>query len=114
MIDAGDVYQGTDFALRDRGQMMIDLFNLMRYDAWIVGNHEFDWGIKPFLRVVERSSMPVLAANTTLEGSPAGEFKDAKNPLAKIQPYILKEIAGIKIAIIGVTTPGMRRSHLRW
>src|SRR5437773_10247733 len=50
LIDAGDVYQGTDFALRDRGQMMIDLFNLMRYDAWIVGNHEFDWGIEPFLR----------------------------------------------------------------
>jgi len=107
LIDAGDVYQGTDFALRDRGQMMIDLFNLMRYDAWIVGNHEFDWGIEPFLRAVERSSMPVLAVNTTFEGSPAGEFKDARNPLAKIQPYILKEIAGIKIAIIGVTTPGM-------
>ena len=107
LLDVGDVYQGTDFALRDRGQMMIDLFNLMRYDAWIVRNHEFDWGIEPFLRVVERSSMPVLAANTLLEGSPAGEFKDAKNPLAKIQPYILREIAGIKIAIIGVTTPGM-------
>src|SRR5713226_1197627 len=51
--------------------------------------------------------MPVLAANTLLEGKPAGEFADAKHPFARIQPFILKEIAGIKLAIIGVTTPGM-------
>jgi len=49
----------------------------------------------------------VLAANTLLEGKPAGEFADAKHPFARIQPFILKEIAGIKLAIIGVTTPGM-------
>src|SRR6266542_2057759 len=41
------------------------------------------------------------------DGNPAGEFADAKHPLAKIQPFILKEIAGIKLAIIGITTPGM-------
>ncbi|MBA3831335.1 MAG: bifunctional metallophosphatase/5'-nucleotidase [Chthoniobacterales bacterium] len=108
LIDLGDVYQGTQFALADQGRMMIDLFNLLRYDAWIIGNHEFDWGIEPFLDVVERSSMPVLAANTLLEGKPAGQFNDAQHPFAKIQPFILKEITGIKLAIIGLTTPGMR------
>jgi 5'-nucleotidase / UDP-sugar diphosphatase len=107
LIDIGDVYQGTEFALGDRGRMMIDLFNLLRYDAWIVGNHEFDWGIEPFLRAVDRSEMPVLAANTVLEGKPAGDFSDARNPFAKIQPYILKEVAGIRLAIVGLTTPGM-------
>ena len=86
---------------------MIDLFNHLKYDAWVVGNHEFDWGIEPFEHALQRSTMPVLAANTLLEGKPAGEFSDAKNPFARIQPYILKEIGGIKIAIIGVTTPGM-------
>jgi 5'-nucleotidase / UDP-sugar diphosphatase len=49
----------------------------------------------------------VLAANTILEGKSAGEFADPKHPLAKIQPFILKELAGIKLAIIGITTPGM-------
>jgi 2',3'-cyclic-nucleotide 2'-phosphodiesterase/3'-nucleotidase len=107
LIDIGDVYQGTEFALRDEGRMMIELFNLLRYDAWIVGNHEFDWGIEPFLRAVARSSMPVLAANTLLEGKIAGDFDDARHPFANIRPYILKEIAGIKIAIVGLTTPGM-------
>ena len=107
LIDIGDVYQGTEFALSDRGRMMIDFFNLLRYDAWIVGNHEFDWGIEPFLRAVERSEMPVLAANTLLEGTAAGDFPDARHPFAKIQPFILKEVAGIRLAIVGLTTPGM-------
>jgi 2',3'-cyclic-nucleotide 2'-phosphodiesterase (5'-nucleotidase family) len=107
LIDVGDVYQGTEFALSDQGGMMIELFNLLRYDAWVVGNHEFDWGIDAFLHAVDRSAMPVLAANTLLESRPAGDFGDARHPFAKIQPLILKEIAGIRIAIIGLTTPGM-------
>jgi 2',3'-cyclic-nucleotide 2'-phosphodiesterase (5'-nucleotidase family) len=107
LIDVGDVYQGTEVSLRNKGELMIDLFNHLGYDAWVVGNHEFDWGIEPFHQALQRSTMPVLAANTILEGKSAGEFADAKHPLAKIQPFILKEIAGIKLAIIGITTPGM-------
>src|SRR5438874_879492 len=107
LIDIGDVYQGTDVGLRSKGELMIDLFNHLKYDAWIIGNHEFDWGIETFEQALERSTMPVLAANTLLEGKPVGEISDAKNPFERIHPYVLKAIGGIKIAIIGVTTPGM-------
>jgi 2',3'-cyclic-nucleotide 2'-phosphodiesterase (5'-nucleotidase family) len=107
LIDVGDVYQGTDVSLRNKGELMIDLFNHLKYDAWVIGNHEFDWGIEPFQQALQRSVMPVLAANTVLEGKPAGELPDVKHPLAKIQPCISREIAGIKLAIIGITTPGM-------
>ena len=107
LIDVGDVYQGTDVSLRNKGALMIDLFNHLEYDAWVVGNHEFDWGMECFERALQRSNMPVFAANMLMEGKLAGEFPDAKHPFAKIQPFILKEIAGIKIAIIGITTPGM-------
>jgi 2',3'-cyclic-nucleotide 2'-phosphodiesterase/3'-nucleotidase len=107
LIDVGDVYQGTEVGLRSKGELMIDLFNYLKYDAWIIGNHEFDWGMQPFQQALHRSAMPVLAANTLLEGKPAGEFPDAKHPFARIQPFILKQVAGIKLAIIGVTTPGM-------
>src|SRR5438046_9468016 len=107
LIDIGDVYQGTDVGLRTKGDLMIDLFNYLKYDAWVVGNHEFDWGIEPFERALERSTMPVLAANTLVEGKPSCDFLEAKHPLAKLQPFALKEIAGIKLAIVGITTPGM-------
>jgi 2',3'-cyclic-nucleotide 2'-phosphodiesterase (5'-nucleotidase family) len=108
LIDIGDVYQGTDVSLRNKGALMVDLLNHLEYDTWVVGNHEFDWGMECFERAVQQSNMPVLAANMLMEGKLAGEFPDAKHPFAKIKPFILKELAGIKIAIIGVTTPGMR------
>lgn len=107
LVDIGDVYQGTDVGLRSKGQLMIDLFNHLRYDAWVIGNHEFDWGMEAFLRTVQASRMPVLAANTVLEGKAAGENRDKKSPFARVHPYIIKEIEGIRIAIVGVTTPGM-------
>ena len=107
LLDIGDVYQGTQLGLGDEGRTMIDLFNLLDYDAWIVGNHEFDWGIEPFFRAVGASRMPVLAANTALSGKRAGVFPEPDHPFSKIQPFLLKEIAGIKVAIIGLTTPGM-------
>ena len=107
LIDIGDVYQGTDVSLRTNGALMIDLFNHLKYDAWIVGNHEFDWGVGPFMNALTKSKMPVLAANMSMEGKASGETLDSGNPFAKVRPYILRDIDGIKIAIIGVTTPGM-------
>ena len=107
LIDVGDVYQGTDVSLRNKGELMIDLFNHLKYDAWVIGNHEFDWGIAAFINALQKSAMPVLGANTTLNGKPAGSSSDSQNPFAKIQPFIVREIAGVKVAIIGITTPGM-------
>src|SRR5438552_17504606 len=99
LIDVGDVYQGTEVSLRTKGELMIDLFNYLEYDAWVVGNHEFDWGIEAFHQALQRSTMPVLAANTLLEGKPPGELLDAKHPFAIIQPIILKVFVGIKLEI---------------
>jgi 5'-nucleotidase / UDP-sugar diphosphatase len=101
LIDLGDVYQGTDVALRSKGAVMIDLLNRLKYDAWVLGNHEFDWGMETFCDAVRKSAMPVLGANAVID------LGEQPSPLSKIQPFILKEVAGIKIAIIGVATPGM-------
>lgn len=107
LIDVGDVYQGTEVSLRNKGELMIDLFNHFKYDAWVVGNHEFDWGVEVFENAIERSKMAVLATNVSIEGKLAGQFADANSPFSKIRPLLVREFEGIKIAIIGVTTPGM-------
>ena len=107
LIDAGDVYQGTQLGLLTQGQAMIRGFNHMAYDAWIIGNHEFDWGVEAVHGALNASAMPVLCANSVLDGKPAGQLDEAGNPLARIQPYIIKELAGFKIGVVGVTTPGM-------
>src|ERR1700756_3073212 len=93
LIDVGDVYQGTDVSFRNRGEVMIDLFNNLKYDAWIVGNHEFDWGIETFITALKKSTMRVLAANAVLDGKPAGTSSDSQHSFANIQPLIVREIA---------------------
>ncbi len=107
LIDAGDVYQGTQVGLLTRGQVMIKAFNHLNYDAWIIGNHEFDWGMDAVNEALTVSTMPALSANSLLEGRPAGELDDPRHPLSRVQPYILKEVAGFKIGVVGVTTTGM-------
>ncbi len=105
LIDAGDIYQGTDVALRTRGELMIDLFNLLRYDAWVVGNHEFDWGFEPFARAIERSAMPVLGANIFDGSTPVSAVRE---PRVNCEPFIMKRFGPVNIAVVGITTPGMQ------
>src|SRR5437870_2295840 len=57
LIDVGDVYQGTEVGLRNQGELRIDLFNHLKYDAGVIGNHEFDWTIEPFHQALQSSAM---------------------------------------------------------
>lgn len=107
LVDLGDVYQGTQVGLSTRGRIMIDAFNHLNYDAWVIGNHDFDWGMEAVHDALSRSAMPVLCANCTLEGHAPGVFPEKNHPLARIAPFIVKEMAGFKIGLVGVTTPGM-------
>jgi 2',3'-cyclic-nucleotide 2'-phosphodiesterase (5'-nucleotidase family) len=104
LLDIGDVYQGTEVGLHARGATMIRCLNALNYDAWVVGNHEFDWGPDAFASCVGISTMPVLSGNALIEGKPFGQ---ATGPLAKIRPWIIKEIAGIRLAILSATTPAL-------
>ncbi|MCB1094144.1 MAG: bifunctional metallophosphatase/5'-nucleotidase [Verrucomicrobiae bacterium] len=108
LIDVGDVYQGTHVSKQSDGALMVSLLNKLNYDAWVIGNHEFDWGLEALAKAVDSSDMPVLSSNALL-GSRAAWDAPASDtsPLNKIRPYVLREIAGFKIAIIGATTPGL-------
>ncbi len=107
LLDIGDVYQGTAVGWITRGRLMIDLFNKLQYDAWVLGNHEFDWGSEVVLDAVRRSTMPVLTGNLNIEGRPAGTLEDPSHPLARIVPHVVKTVAGFRIGLIGLTTPGL-------
>lgn len=107
LLDVGDVYQGTAAGWVTRGRLMIDLFNKLGYDAWVLGNHEFDWGPEVVLDALMRSNMPVLTGNMILDGQPAGHWQDATNPLTKVVPHVVKEVGGLRIGLIGLTTPGL-------
>lgn len=107
LLDVGDIYQGTHVSLSTRGRLMIRLLNSLNYDAWVIGNHEFDWGPEPLADAVGSSTGAVLGSNAKVDGVFANLLKDHSHPLAKIKPYLIKEVAGFRIGIIGSITPGL-------
>src|SRR5258708_3289369 len=69
LIDIGDVYHGNELGLRARGATMIRCLNALAYDDWVVGNHDFDWGMEALTDCVGLSVMPVLAGNAMIAGT---------------------------------------------
>lgn len=82
---------------------MIKLMNAMQYDASGISPNEFKFGLSFFSRAVSLSRFPWLSANI--------EYKRTKEPYFST-PYTIKEIEGVKIAIVGLTSDGlMEREH---
>jgi 2',3'-cyclic-nucleotide 2'-phosphodiesterase (5'-nucleotidase family) len=107
LLDIGDVYQGTELGLRTRGATMIRCLNALAYDAWVVGNHDFDWGLEALSDCVALSAMPVLAGNAMLNGKSVGKLGDSAGALARMRPWLVKDVAGFRIAIVSLTTPAL-------
>ena len=101
LIDCGDTVPGTIIGALSRGKAAAALLNVMHYDAWIPGNHDFEFGIKTLLELGEYSSTPFLAANLKLD-----KAFSSKNPdLHRALPWKLYEKNGVRIALIGLTSP---------
>ncbi|MBM4021239.1 MAG: bifunctional metallophosphatase/5'-nucleotidase [Planctomycetes bacterium] len=103
-VDVGDVVQGTAVSKRSEGRLMIDLFNHLGYDAWTLGNHDFDWGPERTEALLQASACPVLTANLARGGTVAGGFDGA---WAKVKPWTIREVGGFRIGLIGLITPGL-------
>lgn len=108
LVDSGDTIQGSpletvhQLAIRsgktDLPDPMMLAMNALGYDAMAVGNHEFNYGLANLNHARNDAKFPWLSANTVLaEGS-------HERPFA---PYIVKTVDGVKIGIIGITTPGV-------
>ncbi len=92
LLAAGDMIQGNSWANLFQGKSSIALMNLMHFDAMVVGNHEFDFGQEVLKKRIAEAHFPVLGAN--VEG-----FQDG------LKPYVIKDLQGLKVAVIGVVTP---------
>ena len=104
-LHAGDATSGTLYFTLFEGEADAALMNAVCFDAFVVGNHEFnngDQGLVTFLDYLKEGNCqtPVLGANV----QPEVGF----SPLAKssaddyIQPYTIVERNGEKIGIIGI------------
>ncbi|MDE5790542.1 MAG: bifunctional metallophosphatase/5'-nucleotidase [Muribaculaceae bacterium] len=93
LVDAGDMVQGTLYFNYFRGDVEYPLFNLMDYDIRILGNHEFDNGLRELADHWKEVKGARLSANYDFTDTPAkGLF----------EPYVIKKIGKKKIGFIGI------------
>lgn len=100
LLDGGDFSMGTLFqTLFTQKASELRMLGYLGYDAVTIGNHEFDYGESGLLSMFQaaenyNSYLPeMLVCNAKVEGTAfENYFKD----------YMIKEVDGIKIAILGV------------
>ena len=106
LVDCGDTIQGTpleavyqhsvESPIAGGHDPMMLAMNAIGYDAMVVGNHEFNFGLKNLAKARFEARFPWISANIRVA------------PGASVQafaPYFLKTIGGVKLAVVGVTTP---------
>jgi 2',3'-cyclic-nucleotide 2'-phosphodiesterase (5'-nucleotidase family) len=121
LLDAGDMFQGTLPSNRTEGAVVVRAYAALGYAAVAIGNHDFDYGpvgpaetpAKPgddprgALRArAAEAPFPFLAAN--LVDDATGAPPAWKN----VVPTAIREVAGVKVGLVGLITASARRSTL--
>ncbi|OMQ21018.1 bifunctional metallophosphatase/5'-nucleotidase [Serratia oryzae] len=96
LVDAGDTIQGNfvETFKNDKTSPMILGFNALNYDVWVMGNHEFDFGLQALATPISQFNGAALAGNI---------FWQSGKPY--LPAYKIVERQGVKIGIIGMDTP---------
>ncbi len=86
---------GTLYFSLFKGEVDFKVFNTLGLDAYQLGNHEFDEGEAHLRDLLETVNFPVITGNIR---------PTVDSPLfgSDIKPYVVKEIDGEKVAVIGV------------
>ena len=99
-LDAGDILQGSIDVYQDvtaqffRESLPAQAYNLLECDATVMGNHDFAVGAASYDRFYRSLKFPILGANTYYD-----EYGDY------LPPYRIRAKQGIRVAILGLTTP---------
>jgi len=103
LLSNGDILQGTpavyyyNFEEPNSPHLYADVMNYMKYDAGSVGNHDIETGHPVYDSFVTQLNFPWLSANSV----------DVKTQKPYFKPYTIIERKGIKIAVLGLTTPAI-------
>lgn len=101
LVDAGDIFARGPYHKVFYGELEMAAMNAMNYDVWELGNNEFkgakaqEASDEKMYNLVRQAKFPTLCANVkTLDG----------NYLPGVEPYTIKEVNGLKVGIIGVSS----------
>ena len=102
-IDNGDILQGQPTSyfyntvnIEDK-HLAAEVLNYLKCDAATLGNHDIETGGPTYQRYIDDLECPILGGNIVYEGS----------SYTFVPPYTIVERSGVKVAILGLTTPAI-------
>lgn len=104
VVDAGDFYTGHPLDAFTVQRATREFHNMIRPDAAVLGNHEFDRGDLHHVKLLRgeldapKPNFPLLCANVTVE-----DPQWAGNPAW--QPHTILTVNKLRIGVIGINTP---------
>ena len=106
LLDGGDTWQGSATALWSKGQDMVDACKLLGVDI-MAGHWEFTLGDKRVLEIVEKDFKGKI--DFVAQNIKTTDFGDKV-----FEPYSLREMNGVKVAVIGQAFPYTPIANPRW
>lgn len=106
-ITGGDMLQGQYISNYYYGSNIIEILNDLSLDAFVIGNHEFDWGLDKVTQYFNgehevQANFPFLGANV---------IDLSTNEIAEdLKTYTIITKSNVKIAIIGTIGKGLESS----
>lgn len=98
LMDCGDAISGGFVGAVSKGEYIVDIMNEVGYDAMVLGNHEFDFGMDILKERVNAFKGDVLSCNFKYIGQKENKF-------TKVKPYKVINYGKRKVGFVGVSTP---------
>jgi len=110
LLDSGDTWHGTVVPVRMAGTPVVELMNIMGYDAMVPGNVDFFYDEDTLESLYSAAEFPILMANIY-----DAEWEERAD-LPNVKPYTIKQMNGIKVGIVGMTYHWMSKvtEHTKW
>ncbi len=98
-LDSGDIFQGAPIFNLFKGEVEFQLLSELKPAAMVIGNHEFDLGVKNLQeQYVNNGMFPLLAANYIFSSG-----VQQKSDIGRyVSPYTIVDVDGLKLGIIGM------------
>ena len=95
VVSGGDFIQGNSLGVISQGEYIVNLMNLVGYDAVALGNHEFDYRLERLNQLVGMMETKPICCN----------FKEIDEEKSYFEPYSMVSYGDVDVAYIGITTP---------
>ena len=95
VVSGGDFIQGNSLGVISKGEYIVNLMNLVGYDAVTLGNHEFDYKLDRLEELTDKMNTKPICCN----------FQKTGEDTTCFEPYSIVSYGDVDVAYIGITTP---------